>query len=219
MSQQENRFFSHATIERNVGLLIVLSILVISISGLVQIIPLFYQHSTTQAIEGVEPYEPLHLVGRDVYIREGCVSCHSQQIRMLSSEVQRYGPYSLAGESVYDYPFLWGSKRTGPDLARVGGRYSDDWHRVHLRDPRVVVPESNMPAYPWLQHNSVEGENVQARMRALRTLGVPYSDEDIADAPEALVGKTEEDALVAYLQGLGVAGRDAAAEAVKRGGE
>jgi len=219
MSQQENRFFSHATIERNVGLLIVLSILVISISGLVQIIPLFYQHSTTQAIEGVEPYEPLHLVGRDVYIREGCVSCHSQQIRMLSSEVQRYGPYSLAGESVYDYPFLWGSKRTGPDLARVGGRYSDDWHRVHLRDPRVVVPESNMPAYPWLQHNSVEGENIQARMRALRTLGVPYSDEDIADAPEALVGKTEEDALVAYLQGLGVAGRDAAAEAVKRGGE
>ena len=219
MSDQKNRFFSHATIEKNVGILLIFSILVISFSGLVQIVPLFYQHSTTEPTEGVAPYEPLHLIGRDVYIREGCVGCHSQQIRMLSSEVQRYGPYSLAGESVYDYPFLWGSKRTGPDLARVGGRYSDDWHRVHLRDPRVVVPESNMPAYPWLQHNSVEGENVQARMRALRTLGVPYSDEDIADAPEALVGKTEEDALVAYLQGLGVAGRDAAAEAVKRGGE
>jgi len=219
MSDQKNRFFSHATIEKNVGLLLIFSILVISFSGLVQIVPLFYQHSTTEPTEGVVPYEPLHLIGRDIYIREGCVGCHSQQIRMLSSEVQRYGPYSLAGESVYDYPFLWGSKRTGPDLARVGGRYSDDWHRVHLRDPRVVVPESNMPAYPWLQRNSVEGENVQARMRALRTLGVPYTDEQIAEAPEALVGKTEEDAIVAYLQGLGVAGRDAAAEAVMRGGE
>lgn len=215
----QNRFFSHATIERNVGLLIVLSILVISFSGLVQIVPLFFQHSTTQPIEGVEPHASLQLIGRDVYIREGCVSCHSQQIRMLSSEVQRYGPYSLAGEGVYEHPFLWGSKRTGPDLARVGGRYSDDWHRLHLRDPRLVVPESNMPAYPWLQHNTVEGTNVQDRMRALRRLGVPYTDEQIEQAPEALVGKTEEDAVVAYLQTLGIAGRAAATEAVLRGGE
>src|SRR5699024_10952258 len=211
--------FSHATIETNVGLLIILSILVISFAGLVQIVPLFFQYSTTTPTEGVEPYSPLQLVGRDVYIREGCVGCHSKQIRMLSSEVQRYGPYSLAGESVYDHPFLWGSKRTGPDLARVGGRYSDDWHRVHLRDPRVVVPESNMPAYPWLQRNSVEGENVQARMRALRKVGVPYTDEQIEKAPEQLVGKTEEDAVVAYLQGLGVASRDAAADAMMRVGE
>ncbi|HLR13744.1 MAG TPA: cytochrome-c oxidase, cbb3-type subunit II [Burkholderiaceae bacterium] len=219
MSQEKKRFFSHATIERNVGLLMLLSFLVIASSGLVQIVPLFFQHSTTVPTEGVEPYEPLNLIGRDIYIREGCVGCHSQQIRMLSSEVQRYGPYSLAGESVYDHPFLWGSKRTGPDLARVGGRYSDDWHRVHLRDPRVVVPESNMPAYPWLQRNSVEGENVQARMRALRKVGVPYTDEQIEKAPEQLVGKTEEDAVVAYLQGLGVASRDAAADAMMRVGE
>ncbi|NYT57428.1 cytochrome-c oxidase, cbb3-type subunit II [Alcaligenaceae bacterium] len=209
--------FSHKMIETNVGLLIILSIAVISFAGLAQIVPLFFQHSTTQATPGVEPYEPLHLVGRDIYIREGCVGCHSQQIRMLSSEVQRYGPYSLAGESRYDHPFLWGSKRTGPDLARVGGRYSDDWHRVHLRNPRDVVKESNMPAYPWLQHNSVENENVQTRMKALRTLGVPYTDEQIEKAPEQLKGKTEEDALVAYLQGLGVAGRAAAAKAVAEG--
>lgn len=209
--------FSHKMIEQNVGLLIVLSILVISFAGLAQIVPLFFQHSTTVPTPGVEPYEPLNLVGRDVYIREGCVGCHSQQIRMLSSEVQRYGPYSLAGESAYDYPFLWGSKRTGPDLARVGGRYSDDWHRVHLRNPRDVVQESNMPAYPWLQNNSVEKANVQDRMRALRKLGVPYTDEQIAKAPEQLQGKTEEDALIAYLQGLGVAGREAAAKAVAEG--
>ena len=219
MTQKKDRFFSHSTIEKNVGLLIVLSILVISFSGLVQIVPLYFQHSTTEPTEGVKPYEPLHLIGRDVYIREGCVGCHSQQIRMLSSEVQRYGPYSLAGEGVYDHPFLWGSKRTGPDLARVGQRYSDEWHRLHLRDPRLLVRESNMPAYPWLQYNSVEGENVQARMRALRRLGVPYTDEQIDTAPEQLKGKTEEDAIVAYLQGLGVAGRAAAAEAVIRGGE
>jgi len=218
MAQEKTKFFSHKIVETNVGWLMFLSFLVISFAGLAQIVPLFFQHSTTVATEGVEPYEPLRLVGRDIYIREGCVSCHSQQIRMLSSEVQRYGPYSLAGESVYDHPFLWGSKRTGPDLARVGQRYSDDWHRVHLRDPRAVVRESNMPAYPWLQYNSVEGENVQARMHALRRLGVPYTDEQIEAAPEALIGKTEEDALVAYLQGLGVAGREAAAEAVRRGG-
>lgn len=214
---EKSRFFSHKTLETNIGLLIVFSILVISFSGLVQIVPLFFQHSTTVATEGVEPYEPLHLIGRDIYIREGCVSCHSQQIRMLSSEVQRYGPYSLAGESAYDRPFLWGSKRTGPDLARLGKRYSDDWHRIHLRNPRDVVPESNMPAYPWLQRNSVANENVQDRMNALRRLGVPYTDEQVAKAPEQLQGKTEEDALVAYLQGLGVAGRAAAAKAVADG--
>ncbi len=214
MASKNKKLFSHETLETNVGLLIIFSILVISVAGLVQIVPLFYQHSTTQAAEGVEPYEALPLVGRDIYIREGCVGCHSQQIRMLQSEVQRYGPYSIAGEFVYDRPFLWGSKRTGPDLARVGGRYSDDWHRVHLRDPRAVVPESNMPAYPWLQKNSVEKVDVQARMRVLRKLGSPYTDEQIAQAPEQLKGKTEEDAIVAYLQGLGVAGRAAAAKAV-----
>jgi len=214
MASKNKKLFSHETLETNVGLLIIFSILVISVAGLVQIVPLFYQHSTTQPTEGVTPYESLELIGRDVYIREGCVGCHSQQIRMLQSEVQRYGPYSLAGEFVYDHPFLWGSKRTGPDLARVGGRYSDDWHRVHLRDPRALVPESNMPAYPWLQKNSVENVNVQTRMKVLRTLGVPYTDEQIAEAPSKLKGKTEEDAIVAYLQSLGVAGRAAAAKAV-----
>lgn len=218
MAQENHKLFSHKTLETNVGWLIFFSVLVISFAGLAQIVPLFFQHSTTVATEGVTPYEPLRLVGRDIYIREGCVSCHSQQVRMLSSEVQRYGPYSLAGESVYDHPFLWGSKRTGPDLARVGQRYSDDWHRVHLRDPRAVVKESNMPAYPWLQRNSVEGTNVQDRMRALVRLGVPYTAEEIAAAPEALKGKTEEDAIVAYLQGLGVGGREAAARAVIQGG-
>ncbi len=214
---KKKKFFSHATIETNVGLLIVFSILVISFAGLVQIVPLFFQHSTTTPTEGVKPYTPLQLIGRDVYIREGCVGCHSQQIRMLESEVQRYGPYSLAGESVYDHPFLWGSKRTGPDLARVGERYTDEWHRIHLRNPRDVVPESNMPAYPWLQHNSVEGWDVQRRMEVMRMLGVPYTDEEIEKAPKALVGKTEEDALVAYLQNLGVGGRAAAAQAVAEG--
>jgi cytochrome c oxidase cbb3-type subunit 2 len=215
--EHKTKTFSHKLIEKNVGLLIILSIAVVSFAGLVQIVPLFFQHSTTTPTPGVQPYEPLNLIGRDVYIREGCVSCHSQQIRMLSSEVQRYGPYSLAGESTYDYPFLWGSKRTGPDLARVGGRYSDDWHRVHLRNPRDVVKESNMPSYPWLQHNSVANENVQDRMRALRRLGVPYTDKQIDEAPKQLQGKTEEDALIAYLQGLGVAGREAAAKAVAEG--
>lgn len=216
MSKQK-KFFAHATIEQNVGLLIVLSILVIAAAGLVQIVPLFFQHSTTEPTPGVKPYEPLRLMGRDIYIREGCVSCHSQQVRMLQSEVQRYGPYSLAGEGVYEHPFLWGSKRTGPDLARVGGVYSDNWHRIHLRNPRRTEPASNMPAYPWLQNNTVEGENIQARMNALRAIGVPYTDEQIEKAPEALVGKTEEDALIAYLQGLGVEGRAAAEEAVAEG--
>lgn len=212
--RQSKKLFSHETLETNVGLLIIFSILVISVAGLVQIVPLFYQHSTTQPTEGVEPYEALQLVGRDIYIREGCVGCHSQQIRMLQSEVQRYGPYSLAGEFVYDRPFLWGSKRTGPDLARVGGRYSDDWHRMHLRNPRSLVHESNMPSYPWLHKNSIAKVDVQTRMRVLRQLGSPYTDEQIAAAPALLQGKTEEDAVVAYLQSLGVAGRAAAAKAV-----
>ncbi|OZI42046.1 cytochrome-c oxidase, cbb3-type subunit II [Bordetella genomosp. 5] len=201
------RFFSHQTLEKNIGLMIIASILVVSFAGLVQIVPLFFQHSTTQAAPGVKPYDALTLIGRDIYIREGCVGCHSQQVRMLQSEVQRYGAYSLASESVFDHPFLWGSKRTGPDLARVGERYTDEWHRIHLRDPRAVVPESNMPAYPWLQHGSVADADVQDRMRALRRLGVPYDDAAIAAAPEALAGKTEEDALIAYLQVLGVAAR------------
>ncbi len=217
MTKHNTTGFSHKLIETNVGLLIILSIAVISFAGLVQIVPLFFQHSTTRPVQGVQPYEPLRLIGRDVYIREGCVGCHSQQIRMLSFEVQRYGPYSLSGESTYDHPFLWGSKRTGPDLARVGGRYSDDWHRLHLRNPRDVVKESNMPAYPWLQHASVDNDDVQARMRALRKVGVPYTDEQISQAPEAIKGHTEEDALIAYLQGLGVIGRDAAAKAVTEG--
>lgn len=210
MSNDNDRFFSHKTLEKNIGLMIVASIVVILFAGLVQIVPLFFQHSTTEPAPGVRPYEPLELIGRDLYIREGCVGCHSQQIRMLRAEVQRYGPYSVAGESVFDHPFLWGSKRTGPDLARVGGRYSDEWHRIHLRNPRDVVPESNMPNYPWLAKRSVEGKDVQARMVALRRIGVPYTDEQIQSAPQALVGRTEEDAMVAYLQSLGVGVREAA---------
>jgi cytochrome c oxidase cbb3-type subunit 2 len=209
MANNKSGFFSHQTLEKNIGWMIIASILVVSFAGLVQIVPLFFQHSTTQPIAGVEPYSPLRLMGRDVYIREGCVGCHSQQVRVLAAEVQRYGSYSLASESVFDHPFLWGSKRTGPDLARVGERYSDDWHRIHLRDPRKVVPESNMPAYPWLEKTVITGENVSDRMRALRKLGVPYTDEEIAEAPKAIEGKTEEDALVAYLQGLGVGVRKA----------
>lgn len=209
MGQEKNRFFSHQTLEKNIGLMIVCSILVVLFAGLVQIVPLFFQHSTTQAAPGVEPYDPLRLMGRDLYIREGCVGCHSQQVRMLRAEVQRYGSYSVAGESVFDHPFLWGSKRTGPDLARVGERYSDEWHRIHLRNPRNVVPESNMPGYPWLAQNAVQSNDIGDRMRALRVLGVPYTDAQIAAAPETLKGKTEEDALIAYLQGLGTAVRRA----------
>jgi len=211
MSDTRTRFFSHQTLERNIGWMILASIAVVSFAGLVQIIPLFFQHSTTEPAPGVTPYEPLRLMGRDIYIREGCVGCHSQQVRMLRAEVQRYGPYSVAGESVFDRPFLWGSKRTGPDLARVGGRYSDAWHRIHLHDPRAVVPESNMPAYPWLAKTPLATTDIQARMRTLRTLGVPYTDGQIAGAPGELQGKTEEDALVAYLQGLGTAMRRAPA--------
>ncbi|HXF46582.1 MAG TPA: cytochrome-c oxidase, cbb3-type subunit II [Burkholderiaceae bacterium] len=195
---------THDTIEQNSWLLIVLVILVVAVGGLVEIVPLYFQRQTTEPVAGVKPYEPLRLVGRDIYIREGCYNCHSQMIRPFRAETLRYGHYSVAGESVYDHPFQWGSKRTGPDLARVGGRYSDEWHRIHLLNPRDVVPESNMPAYPWLATASVESVDVQARMRALRRVGVPYTDEEIAQAPAALKGKTEMDAVIAYLQGLGV---------------
>lgn len=195
---------THDFIERNTWLMVILVVLVVAVGGLVEIVPLYFQRQTTQPAPGIKPYEPLRLVGRDLYIREGCSGCHSQMIRTLQAETQRYGHYSVAGEFVYDHPFLWGSKRTGPDLARVGGRYSDEWHRVHLLNPRDVVPESNMPAYPWLAQASVADVDVAARMRALRRIGVPYSDEEIAAAPAALAGKTELDALIAYLQGLGL---------------
>jgi len=213
MDQENHGFFSHQTLEKNIGWMIVCSILVVLFAGLVQIVPLFFQHSTTKPAAGVEPYDALRLMGRDLYIREGCVGCHSQQIRMLRAEVQRYGPYSLASESVYERPFLWGSKRTGPDLTRVGERYSDEWHRIHLRNPRVVVPESNMPGYPWLAQQPVKSDDIGDRMRALRTLGVPYTDAQIAAATQVLQGKTEEDAVVAYLQGLGTGARKAAQSA------
>jgi len=195
---------THDKIETSPTLLIVLVILVVAIGGLVEIVPLYFQRSVTEAVKGIKPYEPLRLVGRDIYIREGCYNCHSQMIRPFRAETLRYGHYSVAGEFVYDHPFQWGSKRTGPDLARVGARYSDEWHRVHFNNPRDVVPESNMPAYPWLAKTSVEGEDVQRRMKALKSIGVPYTDEEIAKAPEALMGKTELDAMIAYLQGLGV---------------
>ncbi|GAA0845260.1 MAG: cytochrome-c oxidase, cbb3-type subunit II [Cupriavidus sp.] len=201
---QNQGFFRHETLEKNVGWLIIATIIVVSIAGLVQIVPLFFQHSTTQPDPGITPYSPLRLMGRDIYIREGCVGCHSQQVRTLQAETERYGHFSTAGESVYDHPFLWGSKRTGPDLARVGGRYSDDWQRIHLRNPRDVVPESVMPSYPWLEKTPLPTNSIQDRMRALQRLGVPYSDADIAKAPEQLSGKTEEDAMVAYLQELGL---------------
>ena len=193
----------HDLIERNMGLLIVLVILVISVGGLVEIVPLFFQKSTTQPIAGLKPYTALQLEGRDIYIREGCGNCHSQMIRPFRAETERYGHYSVAGEFVYDHPFLWGSKRTGPDLARVGKRYSDEWHRLHLSNPRDLVPESNMPAYAWLDKVQVNADILPDKMQALRRVGVPYSDEDIAKAAEAVKGKTEMDAVVAYLQGLG----------------
>jgi len=195
----------HDKVEKNIGLMIVLILLVVSVGGLVQIVPLFFQTSTTQAVAGLEPYTPLRLAGRDVYIREGCYVCHSQMIRPFRAETERYGHYSVAGEFVYDHPFQWGSKRTGPDLARVGGRYSDDWHRVHLHNPRDVVPESIMPGYPWLETTPADASHIRKKMEVLRLLGAPYSDEEIANAPQALEGKTEQDALIAYLQGLGTA--------------
>jgi cytochrome c oxidase cbb3-type subunit 2 len=199
----------HEVVEKNVGLLAIFIILVISIGGLVEIVPLFFQHgvpgrgSTVVPVEGLKPWSPLQLEGRDVYIREGCNNCHSQMIRPFRAETERYGHYSVAGESVWEHPFLWGSKRTGPDLARVGGRYGDDWHRVHLINPRDVVPESNMPAYPWLAEKVLDGARTPDKLRAFRTLGVPYTDDEIAGATAAVAGKTELDALVAYLQGLG----------------
>ena len=194
---------NHDAVEKKVGLLGVLIALVISVGGLVEIVPLYFQASVTQPAPGIKPYEALRLAGRDVYIREGCYLCHSQMIRPFRSETERYGPYSLPGESVYDHPFQFGSKRTGPDLARVGGRYSDDWHRVHLLNPRDVVPESNMPRFPWLADGKLDGALTARKMTALRKVGVPYTDADIAGAAAAVEGKSELDALVAYLQGLG----------------
>ena len=193
----------HDKIEKNIGLMGVLVALVVSVGGLVQIIPLMFQAQVVEPLPGVVPYPALELAGRDVYVREGCYNCHSQMVRTLRFETERYGHYSLAGESVYDRPFQWGSKRTGPDLARVGGRYSDEWHRVHLLNPRDLVPESNMPAFPWLLEAKVDPARVEAKLRALRALGDPYSDADVAGARAAVAGKTEMDALVAYLQGLG----------------
>jgi len=198
---------NHDTVEKNIGLMGVLIALVISFGGLAEIVPLYFQGAGTQPAPGIKPYEALRLAGRDVYIREGCYLCHSQMIRPFRSETERYGPYSLPGESVYDHPFQFGSKRTGPDLARVGGRYSDDWHRVHLLNPRNVVPESNMPRFPWLADAKVDGALVGKKMAALRMVGVPYTDAEIAGAAAAVQDRTELDALVAYLQGLGINAR------------
>jgi cytochrome c oxidase cbb3-type subunit 2 len=192
-------------IEENVAYLIILTFIVISFAGLVEIVPLMFQKSITEPIKGLKPYTALQLVGRDIYIREGCYNCHSQMIRPLRAETERYGHYSVAGEFVYDHPFQWGSKRTGPDLARVGGRYSDEWHRVHLMNPRDVVPESNMPAFPWLAQDFIDSSSIQSKMKALRKLGVPYTDEDIAQAPSELEDKSEIEAVIAYLQVLGTA--------------
>jgi cytochrome c oxidase cbb3-type subunit 2 len=205
MSNNSSSGFSHEKIETNNFLMIVLILLVVAVGGIVEIVPLFFQKSTTQAVTGLKPYPALELYGRDIYLREGCYNCHSQMIRPFRAETLRYGHYSVAGEFVYDHPFQWGSKRTGPDLHRVGGKYSDEWHRIHLNNPRDVVPESNMPAYPWLEKNLVDPSVLAPRMTALRRVGVPYTDEEIAGAAEAVKGKTEQDALVAYLQGLGLA--------------
>ena len=204
-NQNPSGGFSHEKIETNNFLMIVLILLVLLGGGLVEIVPLFFQKSTTQAIPGVQPYTALQLAGRDIYVREGCYNCHSQMIRPLRAETLRYGHYSVAGESVYDHPFQWGSKRTGPDLARVGGRYSNEWHTIHLNNPRDLVPESNMPAYPWLATTAVDAPSMPAHMRALRSVGVPYTDEQIANASQELQGKTELDATIAYLQMLGLA--------------
>jgi cytochrome c oxidase cbb3-type subunit 2 len=206
----------HARIETNNFLMIVLITLVVAVGGLVEIVPLFFQKSTTQPIEGLKPYSALQLAGRDVYVSEGCYNCHSQMIRPFQAETLRYGPYSVAGEFVYDRPFQWGSKRTGPDLHRVGGRYSDEWHRIHLTNPRDLVPESNMPAYPWLATKMVDESQLPKRMEVLRTLGAPYTDEEIAGSVEAVKGKTQMEAVIAYLQVLGIhrtASRPAAAAA------
>jgi cytochrome c oxidase cbb3-type subunit 2 len=195
----------HEKIETSNFLMIVLILLAVAVGGIVEIVPLFFQRSTTQPVEGLKPYTPLQLAGRDIYVREGCYNCHSQMVRPFRSEALRYGQHSLAGEFVYDHPFQWGSKRTGPDLHRVGGKYSDEWHSIHLNNPRELVPESNMPAYPWLLEATVDPAQMAPRMKALRTVGVPYSDEEIAQAGEDVKGRTEMDALIAYLQVLGTA--------------
>jgi cytochrome c oxidase cbb3-type subunit 2 len=196
---------SHEVVEKNIGLMVVLIVIVISFGGLAEIVPLFFLKDTTQPVEGLKPYTALQLEGRDVYIREGCYTCHSQMIRPFRAETERYGHYSVAGEFVYDHPFQWGSKRTGPDLHRVGGRYSDDWHIAHLINPRDVVPESNMPAFPWLADNVLTGDDTATKMKALRAVGVPYTEADISGAAGAVKGKTEMQAVVAYLQNLGTA--------------
>jgi cytochrome c oxidase cbb3-type subunit 2 len=193
----------HKRLEKNIILMSVFIVVAVSLGGLVEILPLIFQNQVNVPAEGVKPYPPLQLAGRDIYIREGCYNCHSQMVRPFRSETERYGPYSVAGESVYDRPFQWGSKRTGPDLARVGGRYSDDWHVIHLINPRDVVPESNMPGYPWLLENSVDGALIQKKMTVLQTLGDPYTDAEIAAAADVVNGRTEMEALIAYLQGLG----------------
>ncbi|HAL38719.1 MAG TPA: cytochrome-c oxidase, cbb3-type subunit II [Polaromonas sp.] len=203
-NHQASGGFSHEKIETNNFLMIVMILLVLSIGGLVEIVPLFFQKSTTEPIKGLQPYTALQLIGRDIYQREGCYNCHSQMIRPFRSETLRYGPYSVAGEFVYDHPFQWGSKRTGPDLHRVGGKYSDEWHRIHLNNPRDVVPESNMPAYSWLEKTLVDESTIQAHMKGLRRVGTPYTDEQIAKAPEEVKGKTEIEAVIAYLQVLGI---------------
>ena len=195
--------FTHEKVETSNFLMIVLILLVVAIGGLVEIVPLFFQKSTTEPIAGLKPYTALQLAGRDIYVREGCYNCHSQMIRPFRAETMRYGHYSVAGEFVYDRPFQWGSKRTGPDLHRVGGKYSDEWHRVHLVNPRDVVPESNMPAYPWLEKNTVDAAAMPRHLKALRIAGVPYTEADIAGAADAVKGKTEMEALIAYLQGMG----------------
>jgi cytochrome c oxidase cbb3-type subunit 2 len=205
MSDKEKKGFSHDKIETNSFLMVILILVVVSFGGLVEIVPLFFQKSTTQPVEGLKPYTALQLAGRDIYTREGCYNCHSQMIRPFKAETLRYGHYSVAGEFVYDRPFQWGSKRTGPDLHRVGGRYSDEWHRIHLINPRDLVPESVMPAYPWLEKNLVDAKNMPAHMRALQIAGVPYTDEEIKNSANEVFGKTEMEAMIAYLQVLGTA--------------
>ena len=202
-NQDTNSGFSHEKIETSNFLMIVLILVVVAFGGIVEIVPLFFQKSTTEPITGLQPYTPVQLAGRDIYIREGCYNCHSQMIRPFRAETLRYGHYSVAGEFVYDHPFQWGSKRTGPDLHRVGGKYSDDWQRIHLINPRDLVPESIMPAYPWLEKTPVNADSLAPNMRALRAVGVPYTDEQIAGAADEAKGKTELDALIAYLQVLG----------------
>ncbi|MDE2594525.1 MAG: cytochrome-c oxidase, cbb3-type subunit II [Burkholderiales bacterium] len=205
MADHNHKPTGHERIETSNFLMIVLTLIAVAFGGLVEIVPLFFQHSTTEAVPGLKPYTALQLAGRDIYLREGCYNCHSQMIRPFRAETLRYGHYSVAGEFVYDHPFQWGSKRTGPDLQRVGGKYSDDWHRAHLHNPRDVVPESNMPAYPWLEANKVDADGLAPRMKALRTVGVPYSDEEIKAAAGDVKDKTELDAVIAYLQVLGTA--------------